>query len=366
MTPRRPEPGDDLTPDEWEDDEHGPRPFEAFDLLDLHRNGVPEPDLICNGLLYPAGVHSLAAEPDVGKTTFSWWCTVQVLRSGGSVCAFDEECGPEMTAEKLAALGATEDDLTRLRYHPFPARMWTDADIGALQAEMEKYAPALVIFDSSAAFMARADLDENVSGDVTRFYLKVVRPLAVAYKSAVLVLDHEAKNATQGGQPTSRYAKGNGAKLAAIDVQWKLAAVQPFTRHDDGILTLACTKDRRGFIHPRRYRLRVRHDLQVLFVSDEERRAAEAEDARESLTPAETKVFDCLTDKAAGIDFMIKRVQGKHQVTLRRETVSRALGRLTELGLAEQVTGGGGRGVKATWVLARPDEPALIPAEDAQ
>jgi hypothetical protein len=355
--------------EEWEPEgeDHAPRQFEACDLTDLIRNGVPAPRLICHNLLYPNGVHSLAAEPDVGKTTFAWWCAVQIMRDGGLVCAFDEECGPEMTAEKLIGLGATEEQIERqLRYHPFPARMWHDADILALTEEVDKYAPSLVIFDSSAAFMARADLDENVSGDVTRFYLKVVRPLAVTHRSAVIVLDHEAKNATQGGQPTSRYAKGNGAKLAAIDVQWKLAAVQPFTRNEDGVLSLTCTKDRRGFIHPRRYRMTVSRNLQVLFASDAERREAEAEDAMESLTPAEVKVMDCLTGNQAGIDYMIQRVKAKHKTTLRRETVSRALGRLAELGLAEQVTFGGGRGIVSTWVLARPDEPRLDEVGDSK
>ena len=57
----------------------------------------------------------------------------------------------------------------------------------------------------------------------------------------------------------SRYSRGSGAKLAVVDVAFKIRIIKPFTRAQDGILGLDVPKDRRGWL-PRAHRIRVRHD----------------------------------------------------------------------------------------------------------
>ena len=75
------------------------------------------PDLL-GDLLYAGGIHVMAGEPDGGKTTLCLWQALGLLRAGRTVLMLDEEGGAEMTAEKLIALGATEDDAARLHYCP--------------------------------------------------------------------------------------------------------------------------------------------------------------------------------------------------------------------------------------------------------
>jgi hypothetical protein len=104
--------------------------------------------------------------------------------------------------------------------------------------------PVLVIWDSSAAFLARAGLDENAAADVTRFWANVLTPCARRGGAAVLAIDHDTKNS----EP-SRYARGSGAKLAASDVAFKIEPVKPFSRDTDGLSKLTITKDRRGWLH---------------------------------------------------------------------------------------------------------------------
>ena len=86
--------------------------------------------------------------------------------------------------------------------------------------------PGIVLWDSSAAFLARAGLDENSAADVTRFWSQVLTPLAREHGAAVLVIDHDTKN----GEPP-RFARGSGAKLAATDVAFKVA-IDPGVRPD--------------------------------------------------------------------------------------------------------------------------------------
>jgi hypothetical protein len=117
----------------------------------------------------------------------------------------------------------------------------TEQGYAAITSERK---PTLITWDSSAAFLARAGLDENGAADVTGFYSRVLAPCARRDGAAVVAIDHDVKN----GEP-SRYARGSGAKLAATDVAYKVEPVQPFSKTSDGKSRLTVTKDRRGWLH---------------------------------------------------------------------------------------------------------------------
>ena len=222
----------------------GVRQYRVISLSETLRRGVPDPVLLCNGLLYEGGLHSIAGAPDSGKTTLALFWAVQLLREGKKVLILDEEGGPEITVEKLGALGATCDEVDRLTYAPFPARSWTEGDIEELLSFAGEINPALMLVDSSAAFLARAGLDENSAPQVTSWWSRVLTPVAREIGAAVLVIDHDTK-----ASEASRYARGSGAKLAVLDTQYKVELVTPFTRQQEGILKLLVTKDRRGWLH---------------------------------------------------------------------------------------------------------------------
>lgn len=217
--------------------------YKAVSLASLLRKGVPSPVPI-NDFLYQGGLHSIAGPPDCGKSTLALFWALSIARAGRGVLFLDEEGGAEITAEKLAALGAGHAELESLTYVPFPGRSWNDDDIASLLDLAMQTSPALLLIDSSAAFMARAGMEENSASDVTRFWSQVLTPVAREAQAAVLVIDHDTKSTEQ-----SRYARGSGAKLAAIDVQIKVSLEKPFSRTQDGLLGITVTKDRRGHLH---------------------------------------------------------------------------------------------------------------------
>lgn len=310
------------------------RSFARYDLGSLLAEGVPPPTLMCGGLLYAGQLHTLTGPPDCGKTTFALWCAQQLLAEGRTVAMFDEESGPELTAEKLLSLGAAPGDVAGLHYFPSPARTWTPGDIEELARTLKDLSPALVIWDSSAAFLARAGLDENAALDVTRFWTSVLTPCARRVGAAVLVTDHDPKNAAG-----SRYSRGSGAKLAVADVAFKIRLIRPFSRSQDGLLGLDVPKDRRGYL-ARAHRVRVGHDPLTLDITE----AAGGEpDAGLGLTPAQVKLLDVMDDTWRTVKELTDRFAVKHGHGLRRETVSKALNALLADGLVDRLSVGDGK-----------------------
>ena len=267
---------------------------------------------------------------------------LQLVRDGERVVIFDEESGAEQVVEKMTALGAKPAELENVHYYQFPGRTWNDADVAALaEALMIQPRPALVMWDSSPAFLARAGLDENAAADVARFWARVLMPCARRAGIAVLIIDHDVKNGE-----TSRYARGSGAKLAATDVAYKLDALRPFTRTQDGILKLTVTKDRRGWLH-RYHRIRVEHGEVLTFhVSEAEEDADEPKET--SLPPAQAKLLEALDGAPATAAELVDRIVKQHGHSLKRETVSRSLNALLEAGLADRTDQGPGKA--ALWM----------------
>ena len=314
--------------------------FTPFDLGGLLSGGVPPPRLLCGDLLYAGGLHTLTGPPDCGKTTIALWFALELLAEGRTVAMLDEEGGPELTAEKLLALGAGPDDVRNLRYFPYPGRAWAPGDVAALAATLKALGPALVIWDSSAAFLARAGLDENDALDVTKFWSSVLAPCARRLGAAVLVADHDVKN--PGG---SRYSRGSGAKLAAVDVAFKIRLIRPFSRTQDGLLGLDVTKDRRGWLH-RAHLIRVGHAPLALAIAED---SGDQPADRRDLSPAEAKLLDVMDEVPRTVRELTERFAAKYSHGLRRETVSKALHVLLDYGLADRLDTGNGRGKAALW-----------------
>lgn len=334
-----PAPAGQLAPGRHE----APPPAGAFPIADLRkflRHGVPAPVLLPGRLLYQGGIHLIAGAPDCGKTTLCLWTALTALRSGHRVMMLDEEGGSETIAEKLIALGATEDDAERLTYIEFPGRGWNAADVGELHALTAAVEPSMILFDSCAAFMARAGLDENSASDVTIWWANVLTPLARTFRAAVTVIDHDGKDGTE-----SRYSRGSGAKLAASDVMIKVDMVRPFSRSMNGALKLAVTKDRRGHLH-RFFDVVVKtKDGLQLSIAESDMTPRK----RDDLTPAAEGLLAVLDSTPRSWKELVDLFAAEHGHGLRRPTASTALNRLLELGLADRLEQGA-RG-QALWSL---------------
>ena len=293
------------------------------------KKGVPAP-VRFNEFLYQGGLHSIAGPPDSGKTTLALFWALSLARQGRNVLFLDEEGGQEIVAERLIALGASHADLEALTYIPFPGRSWTDDDITSLQELAGQIDPALLLIDSSAAFMATAGLDENSASDVTRFWKQVLTPIAREAGAAVLVIDHDGKATEQ-----TRYARGSGAKLCAIDVQIKVTMEKPFTRQQDGNLKFIVTKDRRGYLS-RHWEVEMQTTSGT--ISPYFRKFA-ADQSITDAPPARRAIYSVLDDtpKPKTIHEINDAIKAQGGIPLRRETMSRELNELRSQGLVDCV-----------------------------
>jgi hypothetical protein len=338
---------------------HGPgpvgetRPFPRVDLAGLARAGIAPPELLCSGLLYRGGLHSLAGPPDSGKSTLLYLWAIELLGADAAVVLLDEEAGRELACEKLLALGASPELLARLHYVEFPARGWDEADRRGLAALLAELRPALVGFDSAGAFLAQAGLRENEAPDVTSFYKGVLLAAARQSGAAVVVLDHVPKL-----EEATRYARGSGAKLQLVDVAYMIDPVKPFTREQGGLLKLAVTKDRRGYL-TRAHEVRVdvedgRLALAVRAAAAGDAGLGDPELAALGLPPAALKLLVVL--RAAGgapltARELVDRVAERFGHGLGRQTVSTSLNELAKRDLADGEEDRARRGEKRWWAL---------------
>lgn len=224
--------------------------FTRIDVAALMEKGVPAPTMV-HDWLYAGGLHSLQAEPGVGKSWIALWIAIQIMLAGQSVVYLDEEGGEELVTERLVALGADRAVVAeRFHYFAFEARSWDAGDVAALAAVLAKAAPVgMGVLDSLPDFLAAANLDENSSMDVTRFVHRILPPFRDA-GAALVVLDHlnrpPASSSKKGGP--SRYARGSGAKLGKVHGTILVETVKEFDADTSGSVRLWKTKDRRGRI----------------------------------------------------------------------------------------------------------------------
>lgn len=221
------------------------RPFVPT-LLDLTK--PPPPPVQLGRFLYAGGFHALQGEPGCGKSWLALWMAAQIAESGHGVIYLDEEGGPDLVTERLAALDVDPRAVrSRFRYFPFEGRRWDNDDLAALDQLVSLLPNAqLAVFDSLPDFLAAGGRSEDSAHDVTAFVGTVVRRFLAA-GIAVLVLDHLRKPEQDVKRRSrSRYARGSGAKLAKPDATFLLETETVFDPTTSGRLRLWKTKDRRG------------------------------------------------------------------------------------------------------------------------
>lgn len=340
--------------------------FPRYDIAATVRRPVPLP-AIYGGLIYDGRVHTLAGPPEAGKTVLALWIAYQMMKRGHRVFMYDEETGRRQVADLLRSMGCDPDMVDRQMYYTsFNDVPWKGDDIAHLGEVMTAWKPKLSIFDSASEMLASAGIDENKPAEVTNFYKLVLRPVAAKYRSAVLLLDHDAKE-TPG--KVSRYARGTTAKLASPDAAIKVTPLRPFSRSQDGALAVMVAKDRLGGLH-RYYSVRV--TASPLALQFTKTSASEAESV--SLSPAAEKLLSVVTTVPMTNQQLVDRVVAVYKHGLKRETVSRALNGLADQGLVQRDDMGPGR--PALWVkpgvtllgaddpvMSQPEAPAVDPGQ---
>lgn len=199
-------------------------------------------DSVC--LLYMGRLHSLAGEPESGKTWIALLAALQALAVGLHVIYLDFEDTPEGIVGRLLALGAHPDRIRTGLHYIRPDRP-TDNDARAHLAHLVAEHPvALCIIDGVTEAMTLHALDPYNNPDAARFYDAL--PRAVVHlpdAPAVLMIDHVPKDEDR----PKRYAIGAQHKLAGLDgAAYVVDIVKPFAPGQPGISRIRVAKDRPG------------------------------------------------------------------------------------------------------------------------
>lgn len=316
-------------------------------LVDLTARWADDdaPETVCDGMLYQGQVHVLAGAPDTGKTTLALFWALQVIREGGTVLMLDEEGGSRIIRSRLKALGASQQEVSRIAYAPFPGRsaeQWDPGHRGDLKDLFGEHRPQLVLLDSAAAILATAGLDENSAADVSRLWACLTAMARGGCHPAVVIIDHLSK---ASDREADRYSRGSSAKLAAADVMYRLEAAEPFSRDQEGRLKLAVTKDREGCL-TRFWRIRVRTGSVIAFEFE-----LPGDDGRFQLTRYMSMCSEALARHQADGGSPIPKRWFDQQGIGRTAYVRRAVGDLITEGYltAEGVSHG-----QPTYILSRP------------
>lgn len=210
--------------------------FEPLD--DLLAGSIPDPEVLVDDLLYTQGVHLVSGHPGCGKSTMALFMALQVMHEGGHVVWLDYEAGRLATARRLIAVGA-EPGMIAEHFH---YAGWPPKAEDHLPLVAERWPGALVVMDSLSKALAFAGIDENANSEVTRWTVKVVKACK-DHCMPIVIIDHIAK-----GGITSEYSRGAGAKLADVDVHWRIIKDHDFNRVTAGAITVKQMKDREGFL----------------------------------------------------------------------------------------------------------------------
>lgn len=214
----------------------------AVDLGQLIREGIPPveylPGEFARRIVYAAGVTGFTGHPDSGKTTFVCRLALDAMRHGQRVIYLDFENGSTGAARRFVALGADAGLLSeQMVYVPFPGAL----DFDELGRIWDAHEGALGVFDSTRGMLRCAGVGENDASEVATVFDPLVE-LALSREVPLLVIDHVAKAATSA----SGYARGSGDKLAAVQGQWFVEKVRPFSETEIGEVKLTKWKAREG------------------------------------------------------------------------------------------------------------------------
>lgn len=305
------------------------------------------PTVLCRtdgkALLYRGRMHSIAGEPESGKSWLAQLAAAEQLQGGQDVLYLDFEDSAVAVVRRLRALGCTDSDINaHLRYVQPSEPLVSDR----LPAALLLAAPTLALIDGVTACLSLLNLNGSDNADVALFIALLPRPLAQA-GAATVVIDHVPKAQENRG----RYALGAQHKLAAIDgAAYMVTPVKPFGYGQQGLSRIQVVKDRIG---------RVREHAPYNSVG-ELHLGSEGGAVRAEIRPAAggsersfrpTVLMGRVSDVLADSDKAMSRREVLDAVVGKKEFVAKALDALVEEGYVDQRSGP--RGSKLH-TLARP------------
>lgn len=194
-------------------------------------------------LFYRGKEHSVASEPECGKT---WWLLLQVmtvLQEGGRVVYVDFEDDEDTIVGRLMLLGCLPTHLTpatfryiRPEVKPTPAALRAQLTFGP------DLGPDLVVYDGVTEGMSLLGIEINDQESAAEWRRVFVKP-ALRKGAATISTDHVVKNKDARG----RFAIGAQHKLAGLTgVMFLMESVRPFGNGIKGTSRVLISKDRNG------------------------------------------------------------------------------------------------------------------------
>lgn len=223
-------------------------PWEVHDLRQVVQDGdITQETAVLKradgfALLYPGSFHSMAAEPESGKSWTALIACAQELSAGEWVTYVDWEDRPGRIVSRLQLLGVDDEAIVkRFRY----IRPVAPIDqIGHTLLDHAAVSSTLVVLDGITEAMTLQGLDLNSQNDVAHFIHAFPKRLA-DLGPAVLQIDHLPKQTEDG----NRFAIGAQHKLAGLDgAAYLLKVIDPFGRGKIGKARITVAKDREGFV----------------------------------------------------------------------------------------------------------------------
>jgi hypothetical protein len=220
--------GDQPEPDSWE----------PIDLTTLPVKPPIQPTLGQAGIVYPGKRHVFSGPPESAKTLVAYIIGIAVIRNGGTIVLIDFEMGSYDARARLSELGATPDEIRRVRY--------LEPDTPANSPRIERLVtlqPQLVIIDAAAGAYDLQGLDDNKRGDVEKLSGLYVRSFWRNGIASIFV-DHVVKNTETRG----KFAIGSERKLGGADVHLGFETIAPISRGTTGHYKIVTHKDRGGYL----------------------------------------------------------------------------------------------------------------------
>ena len=195
-------------------------------------------------LIYRGKEHSIASEPECGKTWFALLQVIDILKQGGRVLYVDFEDDEATIVGRLLALGLLparlRPDAGQFRYARPEAAHEVQWLVDLLRFD-DTWAD-MVIYDGMTEGMQLWGLNPLEQLAVAMWRKLLIRP-ALKVGTATLTTDHVVKNREARGG----YAIGAQHKLAGLTgAQYLMERVDPFGRGLKGRSRLLVSKDRNG------------------------------------------------------------------------------------------------------------------------
>jgi hypothetical protein len=206
-------------------------------------------------MLYPGRVHSVAGEPEAGK---SWVCLAAaaeaMLLRGEHVFYFDYEDTAHGIVSRLRALGVPDNLILALFHYIRPGQPLDTTARHLVRRMAEEAPPSLVILDGVSEAMTMEGLEMNDNSDVVKFYERLPRwmvtlPGETGDGPSVVMIDHVKKRGNEDTGHGDRSGIGGQHKLAGLDgCQFILRTVLAFSPGHPGMSRMYVTKDRHGLV----------------------------------------------------------------------------------------------------------------------